>query len=150
MVYLCNGAVNSAVNSRHDVVTETDIVSAEASYSQFAYEALLVENGITVQQLDRVLLEFAGSDSVLPASAVRGYLSVAGIGEDMMDYVMERLRAVSFLGVEIGPSEFQYIEGESDSLKLDVLARKYCQGSRQEPRYSIHPAYRTYLEIREL
>jgi hypothetical protein len=150
MVYLCNGAVSAAVNSRHDVVTEDDIIAAEAGYSQFAYEALLVENGITVQQLDRVLLEFAGSDSVLPASAVRGYLRVAGIDEDTMDYVMDRLTAVSFLGVETGPNRFQYIEGESDSLKLDVLARKYCEQSRHEPRYSIHPAYRTYLEIQEL
>lgn len=83
MVYLCNAAVTSAVNSRHDIIEEAAILAAEASYSQFAYEALLVENGITVQQLDDVLLEFMASDSVLRDSAVRAYLSVAGVGNDL-------------------------------------------------------------------
>jgi hypothetical protein len=150
MVYLCNAAVTSAVNSRHDIIEEADILAAEANYSQFAYEALLVENGITVQQLDDVLLEFVASDSVLPESAVRAYLSVAGVGNDLAAYVIDRLKAVSFLGVEVGPDEFQYVEGESDSRRLDVLSRKYSERSRQEPRYSIHPAYRSYLGVTDL
>jgi hypothetical protein len=150
MVYICNAAITSAVNSRHDIIDEGDILSAERNYSQFAYEALLVENGITVDQLDYVLLEFMDSDSVLPASAVRANLNLAGIAGDKAEYVIARLEAVSFLGVETAPNKFQYVEGEADSRRLDVLARKYAERVRQEPRYSIHPAYRSYLEIREL
>ena len=150
MVYICNAAIMSAVNSRHDIIAEEDILSAEKNYSQFAYEALLVENGITVRQLDYVLLEFMDSDSVLPASAVRANLSLAGIESDKAEYVITRLKAMSFLGVETAPNKFQYIEGETDSRRLDVLARKYSERAAQEPRYSIHPAYRSYLEIREL
>ncbi len=150
MVYISNAAIMSAVNSRHDVVEEEDIQSAEKNYSQFAYEALLVENGITVDQLDYVLLEFMDSDSVLPASAVRANLNLAGIEGEKAEYVIARLKAVSFLGVETAPNKFQYVEGEADSRRLDVLARKYSERAKQEPRYSIHPAYRSYLEIREL
>lgn len=150
MVYICNAAIMSAVNSRHEIIQEEDILSAEKNYSQFAYEALLVENGITVDQLDYVLLEFMGSDSVLPASAVRANLTLAGIEADKAEYVIARLKAMSFLGEETDPGEFQYIEGEADSRRLDVLARKYSERALQEPRYSIHPAYRSYLEIREL
>lgn len=150
MVYICNAAIMSAVNSRHDIIAEDDILSAEKNYSQFAYEALLVENGITVSQLDYVLLEFMDSDSVLPASAVRANLSLAGIEADKAEYVIARLKAMSFLGVETAPNKFQYFEGEADSRRLDVLARKYSERAEQEPRYSIHPAYRSYLEIREL
>ena len=76
MVYISNAAIGNAVNSRHEIVEEDDILSAELNYSQFAYEALLVENGITVQKLDEVLLEFMASDSVLPASAVKANLSL--------------------------------------------------------------------------
>jgi hypothetical protein len=148
MVYLCNAAVMSAVNSRHDLVEEDDILAAEMNYSQFAYEALLVENGITVKQLDSVLLEFMASDAILPASAVRANLSVAGISADEIDYVVGRLKGVSFLGVEVGPGRFEYVEGDADSRRLDVLARKYSQNTEEEPRYSIHPAYRSYLEVR--
>jgi hypothetical protein len=140
----------SAVNSRHDTIAEEDILSAERNYSQFAYEALLVENGITVSQLDNVLLEFMASDSVLPASAVRANLYLAGIEREKAEYVIERLKAMSFLGVETTPNKFQYVEGEADSRRLDVLARKYAERAVQEPRYSIHPAYQSYLEIREL
>jgi hypothetical protein len=149
MVYLCNAAVMSAVNSRHDLVEEDDILSAEMNYSQFAYEALLVENGITVKQLDNVLLEFMASDAILPASAVRANLGIAGIAADEIDYVVGRLKGVSFLGVEVGPGRFEYVEGDADSRRLDVLARKYSQGAGEEPRYSIHPAYRSYLEVRD-
>ena len=97
---MCNAAVMAAVNGRHDIVEEDDILAAEMNYSQFAYEALLVENGITVGQLDSVLLEFMDSDSVLPASAVRANLSLAGVEGEKADYVIARLKAVSFLGVE--------------------------------------------------
>lgn len=117
------------------------------NYSQFAYEALLVENGITVKQLDSVLLEFMASDSILPASAVRANLSVAGIAAGNIDYVVGRLKGVSFLGVEVGQGKFLYVEGDADSRRLDVLARKYSERTREEPRYSIHPAYRSYLEV---
>jgi hypothetical protein len=148
MVYLCNAAVMAAVNGRHDLIEEDDILSAEMDYSQFAYEALLVENGITVKQLDSVLLEFMASDSILPASAVRANLGIAGIATDEVDYVVGRLKGVSFLGVEVGPGRFEYVEGDADSRRLDVLARKYSESTGEEPRFSIHPAYRSYLEVR--
>jgi hypothetical protein len=148
MVYLCNAAVMSAVNGRHDLIEEDDILAAEMDYSQFAYEALLVENGITVKQLDNVLLEFMASDSILPASAVRANLGIADIATDEIDYVVGRLKGVSFLGVEIGPDRFEYVEGDADSRRLDVLARKHSQSTGEEPRFSIHPAYRSYLEVR--
>ena len=114
----------------------------------FAYEALLVENGITVAQLDDVLLEFMASDSVLPASAVRANLTLAGVDDASIGHVIERLKAVSFLGVEVEPNTFAYVEGDADSRRLDVLARKFSDRAQQAPRYSIHPAYRAYLEIK--
>jgi hypothetical protein len=149
MVYLCNAAVMSAVNSRHDIVEEEDIRAAEKTYSQFAYEALLVENGITVQQFEDVLLEFMGSDAVFPSSAARANIRLARIPEETIDAVIDRLKAMSFLGLEVGADKFAYIEGEADSRRLDVLARKYADRTRAEPRYSIHPAYRKYLEVQE-
>ena len=150
MVYLCNAAVMSALNSRHERVEEDDILAAEQSYSQFAYEALLVENGITVQEFEDVLLEFMGSDSVLRASAAKANVKLAGISDDKLDAVIERLKMMSFLGVEIADDRFEYIEGEPESRRLEVLARKYADRAKAEPRYSIHPAYRRYLEVGDL
>lgn len=149
MVYICNAAVMSAVNDRHERIEESDILAAEMNYSHFAYEALLVENGITVEQLDDVLLEFMASDSILPVSAIKANLGLAGIKGDDVDQVIGRLKAVSFLGVEVDPEKFEYVEGDADSRRLDVLARKYAARAKKDPRCSIHPAYRAYLEIQD-
>jgi hypothetical protein len=150
IVYLCNAAVIAAVNRRHECVEEEDILSAEQNYSQFAFEALLVENGITVEQFEEVLLEFAGADAVLPISEARSSVQLAGISADSVDYVIERLKVMSFFGLEVGPERFSYVEGGPDSSRAEALARRYARESAAEARYAIHPAYRKYLEIREL
>jgi hypothetical protein len=150
IVYLCNAAVIAAVNRRHELIEEEDILSAEQNYSQFAFEALLVENGITVEQFENVLFEFAGADSILPISEVRSSVQLAGVPTDKVDYVIERLKVMSFFGLEIGPERFVYVEGGQDSSRVEALARRYTRESAAEDRYTIHPAYRKYLEVREL
>ncbi len=98
MVYLCNAAVMAAVNSCNDRVEEADILAAEKNYSQFAYEALLVENGITVQEFEDVLLEFVNSSEI--GFAAKACVALAGYC-DRVDVVIDRLKAVSFLGIEV-------------------------------------------------
>ena len=44
---------------------EEDFLLAEKNYSQFAFEALLVENGITLSELEDVLFEFAGGSAIM-------------------------------------------------------------------------------------
>ena len=61
-----------------------------------------------------------------------------------------RLKAVWFFGIEVSKEYFVYVEGGPDSKRLEVLARKYADRAKAEPRYSIHPAYRMYLEINSL
>ena len=87
MVYLCNAAVMAAVNSRNDRVEEADILAAEKNYWQFAYQALLVENGITVQEFEDVLLEFVNSDSEF-RFRMKACVALAGIPADRVDVVI--------------------------------------------------------------
>jgi hypothetical protein len=141
--------VIGAVNRRHERIEEEDVLSAEQNYSQFAFEALLVENGITVEQFEDVLFEFAGADSVFPDSEGRSSVQLAGIAADKVDYVIERLKVMSFFGIEVGPERFLYVEGGPDSSRAEALARRYIRASGAEPRYAIHPAYRKYLEVQE-
>ena len=74
----------------------------------------------------------------------------ARIPADKVDAVIDRLKAISFLGIEVRADSFEYVEGGPDSKRLEVLARKYADRVKTEPRYSIHPAYRMYLEINSL
>jgi Cdc6-like AAA superfamily ATPase len=147
IVFFFNAAVISAVNERKDCVDETDIRRAEKIYSQFAFEALLVENGITLQQFEDVLYEFVGVDPVLSTSEIRQLLATAGIAKSMIDDVINRLRASSFLGIEVGNDVFSYSDDGLDGKKSDILARKLSETERREIRFAVHPAYRSFLEI---
>jgi len=46
IVYFCNAAITTAVNRRHTRIEEDDIFEAERIYSQFSFEALLVEERV--------------------------------------------------------------------------------------------------------
>lgn len=150
IVYLCNAATTAAVNAQHDLVSEKDFLLAEQNYSQWALEALLVENGITITQLENVLFEFAGSPSIVGRSkALANIRSVVGDAAKA-DYILGRLLEVSFLGREVSDDRFAYPEVGPDSRKVDVLSRKLAEHNHAEPRLEIHPAYRPYLEISDL
>lgn len=76
IVFFVKAAVAFAVNRRHDRVEERDVLDAERQYSQYALDSILVENGISIPELEAVLLEFLGSKSIL---ARRKYSAVFGL-----------------------------------------------------------------------
>ena len=147
IIYLCNSVATEAVNRRNNQIEVDDIRAGLVTYSRFAYEALLVENGITISELDAVLLEFAGEPSLLDEDRVRTLIGIAGISEDRTDVVLQRLKAVSFLGIEVADDEFEFSELGPDSDKSRVLARKLATKRNATPRVSVHHAFRPYLEI---
>ncbi len=149
LVYMCNAATISAVNARRQSVSEEDFVKAEMNYSQFAFEALLVENGITITQFEDALFEFAGGPCIMTRSAAIGVITKALGDSTKSDAVLERLRALSFIGTELSSGRFEYPEAGAESKRTEVLARKYAESVHSEVRVAIHPAYRPYLELIE-
>jgi hypothetical protein len=146
IVYFCNASVIAAVNARHDKVEEIDIRTAEKNYSQFALEALLAENGITIKEFEDILFEFAGSPAVINEDIVLANISRI-VGETKTLAILARLKAVSFLGIEVGEDRFIYPDVGPESKRSDVLARKFAEQQGRAARYVVHPAYRPYLEI---
>jgi hypothetical protein len=149
IVYMCNAATIAAVDARRERVEEEDFLLAEQNYSQFAYEALLVENGITISAFEDVLLEFAGADAMVSQSEALEAIGKALQNSGEEDEVLARLKAVSFLGLEISEGRCIFPEVGAESKRAEVLARKYADSRGSEVRLTIHPAYRPYLEIRE-
>lgn len=146
IVYLCNAATISAINARHTTISEKDFLAAERQYSQFAFEALLVENGITITQFEEVLFEFVGGACVMTEpEALEAIQRVVARPES--EGVLTRLRHVSFLGVEESRDTFVYPEVGPLSRRAEALARKVAEGRGGPPRYQIHPAYRPFLGI---
>jgi hypothetical protein len=79
---------------------------------------------------------------------VRALLGEAGVGEDQADEAINYLRSLSFLGVQVGERDFVYAEDPRDLSKSDMLAKRRRPGA--EFAYSVHPAFRPYLEIHDV
>jgi hypothetical protein len=149
IVHFANEAIVAALNAGHSVVTSADIHAAELLYSQFALEALLVENGLSVRKLEEVLFEFAGSSAILPLDEVERLVKLAGIDRANVGDVVVHLQSLSFLGVEIQEDDFAFAEDWADIRKLDPMVRRFEETAARRARVQIHPAFRAYLEIRE-
>src|SRR5690606_20382878 len=78
LILLCNAAVGVAINRQHSRVEEDDVLTAELTYSQFAFEALLVENGITVDEFESLLLHFLGAPAIMSQTEVFNLIDQAG------------------------------------------------------------------------
>jgi hypothetical protein len=142
-IYLCSAAIASAANRSAPIVGEVDIKSAEKAYSQFALEALLVENGMKVAELESVLLEFLGGPPLLAVGEVKRRIVAAGVAAMDVETTLEHLYELSFLGVEAGDGRFRY----SQDFTVDTLVKPML---RQDDRtLVIHPAFRPYLEIED-
>ncbi len=149
IIYFANACVRTAIDRRHDRVTEDDVRAAEALYSQFAFEALLVENGITIGEIESVLLEFMAQPAVMEESEALGLIQRARISGIKEEQVMRRLKEMSFLGIETAQGRFEYPETGREAERAEILARKAAGGRAGAERVVIHPAYRAYLEVDE-
>jgi hypothetical protein len=149
IVFFVKAAVSFAVNRKHDRVEERDIVDGEKQYSQYAWDSILVENGITIPQLEAVLIEFVSSDAVIRESTVREKISASGVYAEKVDSVIEHLVKLTFIGLEVSREQFVYSDEPKELRKNLILANRFTKSENTEPRYEINPAFRSYLEVRE-
>lgn len=148
IIQFCNSAIISAVNAGRSRIEADDLLSAEAAYSQFAVEAIRVENGLSQEELETVLFEFAGANSVLAESAALDLVSSAGVSSHSAKELLDYLVRLSFLGRESRNGGFVYAENPEDFRRLEGLAAKQ-RTSERDVLVEIHPAFRRYLEIQE-
>ncbi|MEV6793905.1 hypothetical protein AB0M87_18295 [Streptomyces sp. NPDC051320] len=150
LVFFCKAAVFNAANARHSRVEPEDIREAEKSYSKFALDALLVEYGSTINQLEEMVYEFAGLPSVVTKAEVLELIEeIPGLGADRAAEYLEGLMKISFLGIEVSENKFAYPDRADDLRKSKILARKASRRGDRKERYEVHAAYRHFLEIGE-
>ena len=149
IVYLVKAAVSFAVNRKHDRVEQKDIVDGEMQYSQYAWDSILVENSSMIPDLDKVLIEFVGEQSILPESVVRQHISSAGIDAEKVDDVIAQLVNLTFLAVEVSRGRFAYADERKELQKNMLLSSRYANTQGGERRYEINAPFRAYLELKE-
>jgi hypothetical protein len=146
IVYFCNLAVARALDRRHGQVEEGDIISAEEGYSQYAYEGILVENGVTIPEMENALLSFLGAPQVRTRTEIQTALTEAGGSKSAPQQIIEKLISMSFLGLEVRPSVFEFPEVGSPTKKALALAKK-VSASEGSQRLAVHRAFHSFLEI---
>lgn len=144
LVYLCNAALLEATNSRHSRVEEADVVGGERAYSQFAFEALVVESDPEAGLAD-LLFDFAGGTATLSSDQLAAVLR-RDEASDLEKLTGTLLRS-SFLGLEVGDDIYEYFSDETSEKKHRALARRLSAERGSPARYRIHPAFRPFLEI---
>jgi hypothetical protein len=150
IIFFVKAAVSFAVNRKHERVEERDILDGEKQYSQYALDSILVENGISIPELEAVLLEFVASPAILSETLARQNVSRAGVEAEEVDAVLARLVDLTFLGLEVSPDRFAFSDEPKEVKKYRVLAEHYRRDRViLEQRYQINPAFRAYLEVLE-
>lgn len=146
IIHFCNAAVITAADRRHSRIEENDLREALKIYSAFAFEALLVENGITIPELEGVLYEFVGSPVIQTEGAALSKILASGLDDDKSLKTLERLKDISFLGQEVSRGVFEYPERGGESRRVEAFARN-LEPSKDRRRLKIHPAFHVHLGI---
>jgi hypothetical protein len=145
VLVLANAAVASAIDRGNTKVSADDLVAARQVYSNYAFDALLVENGVTVPELRSALYALLGAPAIIPRAQLSSMLMDAGIAEERLDRTIDKLISICLLGPEAHPGDFVYPEVGSESERVEALARR-LQPNTSERRLRIHNAYHPYLE----
>lgn len=145
IIYFANAALTTAINRRHRVIEQQDIVFAEEQYSKFAFDALIVESDAEDFNLEEILYEFAGSPATMYEDELRSLLAAALDPEGLINWLMR----TSFLGVEVSPGAFKHVEGGANARRQLKVAKRFAERQGTRVRYRVHPAFRHYLEIRD-
>jgi hypothetical protein len=144
-IYFANAALTTAINRKHRIIGEDDIVFAEEQYSRFAVEALLVESEAEGFDLEEALYEFAGVDSTLTTNELEELFSEYKNRNDIKEWLVRS----SFLGLEVAPGAFKHVEGETSARRQMKVASRVAAKAGVPERFRVHPAFRKYLEVRD-
>ena len=146
IIFLLYNAIKNAKVRNHQRIEENDVIDAMKRYSQYAFDSLIVENGISIEEFERILYEFAGVNKILTYSEVITLLKNANIEIGNCDYIITLLCDRSFLGRRVGKDKFRYQYNYLEEDIIKALEKKVIDEDRQIL-YEINKPFRRYLEI---
>lgn len=149
LIFFANSAVVQATNARHHIIDANDVDKAELAYSQFAYEALLVEGVAVGIDMEALLMAFVGEDARMTDEKVREVMGAGGISHDLHAGYIRILRQHGFLGIQVSTDSYDYGGTVGEMRKADMLASKLEKTANLPRSYEIHPAYRRHLLVEE-
>jgi len=149
LIYLVKSALQFAVNRGRTVVEERDIVDGERQYSRFALDALIVESGARIPNVEDLLLHFVQSSEVITDSGISERLVAADVPSSELENIIMLFGELTFIGFEVSPNRFDFMYDEQDARKILMMARKTAdETTNGTRRFRIHPAFQAFLETK--
>lgn len=143
LIYFINSAKDIAVRRGHNVINADDLLKAHKDYSNWIFKSILVENGVTIDQIHKFLYNVMGENSILTKKRIEELMSASDISieNNYVDKFINHLCSLSFIGRETKAFHFEFeFDFETDEKNI-VLSSKFNSG-----RYKIHNAFIPYLE----
>lgn len=138
IIFFFNKIKDVAVIRGHSKFTEADIEEAYKQYSEWVFSSLIVENGVTIKQMEDFLYQLVGEQTVVDDLSILKFANDVGItfATDVdKEHFIDHLVALSILGRETGTDSFVFDYTLENNKKNKSLARKL--GSK---RFKIHDA----------
>lgn len=149
IIYVVKTALANAVNHKHTQIEEVDILDAQKKYSQYALDSLLVENGISLEDFESLIYEFAGMPEVVNENDIRHAMKKCSTPLNKEKVVLDLLCDRIFIGREVTFGDFRFQYNIEDSNKLEVMSRKTAESRPDKlKRFIINKAFHSYLEIK--
>jgi hypothetical protein len=126
IIYCVKTALVTAISRQHSIIEERDVLDALVRYSQHAFDSLIVENGISIEDFETLMYEFAGLQSIIDEQKVGDLVAKAKI-HTKTEYVIGLLCERAFLGREVESTVFRYQYNYLDSDIIMALERKFLE-----------------------
>ncbi|MBC8492731.1 MAG: hypothetical protein H8D43_03015 [Chloroflexi bacterium] len=146
IIFFCTRALSHAISHRHTIIEESDILLAEKSYSEYAFDTLRAETETQVPEIEALLYEFAGADEIITRQQIEGFMEEVNILEDRADYVIDLLYEATFLGLEVAPDTFEFLYEPSKKQVFRKLAQQIAE-QRGKERVKVNAPFHSFLEI---
>lgn len=144
IIFVFQKAKDLAVQRGHIVIEESDIIDAITEYSSWIFTSVIVENGVTQNQMEDFMYNLMGEPQIITKSRLielMGISNIDSVEQKDIQYFIDHLVNLSIIGREIKENIFDYDFDFSENKKNQVLARKLNSN-----RYKIHNSLKPYLE----
>ena len=149
LIYLSKTALANAINRRHTIVEEQDILDAQKNYSQYALDSLDAENAVQLQSLSNLLYEFVGANEIIDQNFIIEAMKKCHIAEHQLQDVIDLLCDLTFLGREVELGLFVFQQNEQDRFKLQTMARRVFERNTDKiQKFKINEPFHSNLEIK--
>lgn len=141
IITLIKYALSNAINRKHTVIDESDLIDALTTYSKFALDTLITELSPQYNQISDFLYSLEGSSQIIMRQEIDACMDLFIPSADR-ELFISLLCKMSFLGLEIREDQFEFCYSEEHYIKYSALSNKYIRlNNLSISRYKIHPAF---------